>query len=506
MKLFTVEQIRAWDAYTIQHEPVSSVDLMERAASALTEWFLARHGSGSSAEGRATPQQVLVFCGMGNNGGDGLVVARLLLLAGWPVTVFVVRHAAQPSADFQINLERFEKLGTVHWIESQDPVFPEIQPDALIIDALLGSGLNRPASGILAETVRQINASGAPVISVDIASGLFADAPNGPDDPIVRPTHTVTFQRPKLAFLQPKLSEFVGEWHVLDIGLSSEFDQKTATSFSLTDASDIHRLNKPRSTFSHKGTYGHALLLVGSFGKIGAAVLAARACLRSGVGLLTVQVPGCGYDILQIGAPEAMCLVDPDPQRHTTVPDLSNYQAVGVGPGLGKDEPTKAFLEELLEKVATKNIPLVLDADALNLLSENGNLRQKLPPGSLLTPHPKEFERLAGPWTNDFEKLNLLKEFCQKHRVVVTLKGAYTAIGTPEGTVHFNTTGNPGMATGGTGDVLTGVLTALRAQGFSPVEAAVFGVYQHGLAGDRAAQLRGQSALVAGDLVEHLGW
>lgn len=500
MKLYTAAQIRAWDAFTIEREPVSSVNLMERAASALTDWLLVRH------ERVNNPPHIQLYCGMGNNGGDGLVVARLLRLAGWEVEVFVVRHAGRPSADFQTNLERFGHFGTVRWIEEPNPVFPEIPADALVLDALLGSGLNRPATGILAKAIQKINASGATVVAVDIASGLFADAPNGPDDAIVRPHHTVSFQRPKLAFLQPKLAPFAGEWTVLDIGLSPEFERQTETPFFLTDETEIQKFLKPRGRFSHKGTYGHALLVAGSFGKIGAAVLAARACLRGGVGLLTVQVPGCGYGILQTAVPEAMCLTDPDERVLSAVPDLGGYQAVGVGPGLGKDDRTKAFLEDLLETAAQARVPLVLDADALNLLSEDENLLKKLPADSLLTPHPKEFERLAGTWSNAYERLDLLRDFSRKTKSVTVLKGAYSAIGTPEGEVHFNATGNPGMATGGTGDVLTGLLTALRAQGFSAGDAAIFGVYQHGLAGDRAAAQRGQSALIAGDLVEHLGW
>lgn len=497
MKLYTAAQTRAWDAFTMEHEPVSSVNLMERAATALTGWLLAH---------APTSGRCYVFCGMGNNGGDGLVVARLLHQAGWPVRVFAVRHAERPSDDFQINLERFQALGKVSWVEEKEPAFPEIAPDDLVIDSLLGSGLNRPATGLLAKTIGKINESRATVVAVDIASGLFADAPNGPKDAIVRPRFTVGFQRPKLAFLQPGLAEFVGEWTVLNIGLSTDFDQQTETPFFLTDGAEMEPFLKPRSRFSHKGTYGHALLAVGSFGKIGAAVLAARACLRSGVGLLTVQVPGCGYGVLQTAAPEAMCLTDPDERVHTTVPDLKPYQAVGVGPGLGKDDRTKAFLEEVLVKAKRARLPLVLDADALNLLSADEDLLKKLPPDSLLTPHPKEFERLAGAWANDYERLNLLRDFSRKTGSVVVLKGAYTAVGTPEGQVHFNATGNPGMATGGTGDVLTGLLTGLRAQGFSAEDAAIFGVYQHGLAGDRAAEARGQSALIAGDLVEHLGW
>lgn len=503
MKLYTAAQTRAWDAFTIEHEPVSSINLMERAARALTNWLLTTL---PPTRGLRVGGRCCLFCGMGNNGGDGLAVARLLCQVGWPVAVYVVRHAERPSPDFQINLERFEHLGTVSWVDEPAPDFPEISPDDLLIDALLGSGLNRPASGILAKAIQHINESGATVVAVDIASGLFADAPNRPDDAVVRPHFTVGFQRPKLAFFQPKLAAFVGEWTVLDIGLSPEFDRQTDTPFFVTDEAAIQPFLKPRSRFSHKGTYGHALLAVGSFGKIGAAVLAARACLRSGVGLLTVRVPGCGYEILQTSVPEAMCLTDPNERVHTTVPDLKPYQAIGVGPGLGQGDPTKAFLEELLKKAAQANVPLVLDADALNLLSADPILLKSLPPDSLLTPHPKEFERLAGPWANDDERLNLLKDFSRKTKSVTVLKGAYTAIGTPEGEVHFNATGNPGMATGGTGDVLTGLLTALRAQGFSARDAAIFGVYQHGLAGDRAAGVRGQSALVAGDLVEYLGW
>jgi NAD(P)H-hydrate epimerase len=498
MHLYTAAQIRAWDAFTIEYEPVSSLELMERAAAALTDWLLENRAPAAGG--------CCVFCGMGNNGGDGLAVARRLRQAGWAVEVYALRHTRQPSPDFVANLERYEPFGPVHWLGETAPGFPRLPTDALLLDALLGSGLNRPAGGLLAETIREINASAATVVAVDIASGLFADAPNGPDDPIVRPAVTLSFQRPKLAFFQPGLAPFVGDWHVLDIGLSSDFDARTETPFFLTDEARIQALNRPRSRFSHKGTYGHALLAVGSFGKIGAAVLAARACLRSGVGLLTAQVPGCGYEILQTTAPEAMCLTDPHEHLHTTVPDLTPYQAVGVGPGLGKDPATKAFLAELLEKAAAARVPLVVDADALNLLSEDETLLKKLPPGSLLTPHPKEFERLAGRWANDYQRLALLQDFCRQTGSVVVLKGAYTAIGTPEGEVHFNPTGNPGMATGGTGDVLTGILTGLRAQGFSAKDAALFGVYQHGRAGDRAADRRGQSALVAGDLVEHLGW
>jgi NAD(P)H-hydrate epimerase len=496
MKLFTVEQIRAWDAYTIAHEPISSIDLMERAATAFTDWLLehVRQPNGLT----------YVFCGTGNNGGDGLAIARQLHRAGWAMEVWVVPQGGTPSPDFETNRQRYEALGTAEYLDGVNPeILSKLSKEDLVIDALLGSGLNRPASGLLSDAIGAINASGAPVVAVDIASGLFADRPNGPDDPIVRPTHTVTFGVPKLALLQPKRAEFVGHWHVVDIGLSTQFAELTPSPYFFTDEKTVPQL-PDREAFSHKGTFGHALLLAGSYGKIGAAVLAARACLRSGVGLLTVRVPRCGYGIVQTSVPEAMCLTDSDEEKLTRVPELKSYSALGLGPGWGRAPETARLLAELLD--AAQEVPCVIDADALNLLSDQKELLEKLPGNAILTPHPKEFERLTQPWKDDFEKLDRLRDFCQRHGVYVVLKGQHTAVGTPEGEVHFNSTGNPGMATGGTGDALTGILTALLAQGIAPHDAAIFGVYQHGLAGDRAAQRRSQSAMTAGDLIEELGW
>lgn len=490
MKIFSTSQIRAWDEYTITHEPISSIALMERASSAFVKWFCARFDN---------HQPIKIFCGMGNNGGDGLAIARLLHQQNYQVEVFLLKHSPQGSPDFETNLARFSSFLNPRWlVDSED--FPPLLPSHIIIDALLGSGLSRAASGTLADCIQHINQSTATIISVDIASGLFADFPNAPDNVIVKPTFTVSFQCPKLAFLLPQNADYVGDWQVVEIGLHPEY--KASTPYLYTPV--CPNIGNSRQKYAHKGSFGHALLIAGSYGKIGAAVLAAKACLRAGVGLLTVQLPRCGYDILQTSLPEAMVSPDWHWMVNTTVPDLKPYSAIGVGPGLGKDSFTLIMLKELLKSVES---PMVIDADALNLISENPELLSLVPHHSILTPHPKEFQRLLGKtWDNDFQKIEELRNFSQKHNVIVCLKGAHTAIALPDGSVHFNSTGNPGMATGGSGDVLTGIITALLAQGISPIESAIFGVYQHGLAGDRAAQKCTQPALIASDIINAMGW
>lgn len=502
MKILNVEQIRRLDAYTIDHEPIAPIDLMERASAAFVGWFV---------EHFPDDRSVKVFCGMGNNGGDGLAIARMLLKKGYSVEIWVVRHLRRQKDDFTINFKRLQLLTHVYFIEQVHQI-PVIGPQEVVVDAMLGSGITRPMEGITQQVAQCINDSGAMVVSVDVASGLFADRPNAPSDYIVRPTFTVSFELPKLAFMQPRLAPYVGEWCVVPIGLSSGFIEQCNTPYYYTFSFEARQLVRSRGKFAHKGTQGHALLIAGSYGSVGAAVLAARACLRSGVGLLTVHVPRCGYAIVQTAVPEAMCTTATDEQYVDTLFEaeaLRRYSAIGIGPGLGLEEHDRPLLmlEHLLDLPQLP--PLVLDADALNNLSAapGRKLLKKLPPDTILTPHPKEFERLLGhTWDNDYEKLDLLRAFCLTHRVIVVLKGAHTAVALPTGEVHFNSSGNPGMATGGSGDVLTGVITALLAQGYPPAQAAILGVYQHGLAGDRAAERVGMSALIASDLVEHLRW
>jgi NAD(P)H-hydrate epimerase len=350
--------------------------------------------------------------------------------------------------------------------------------------------------------VHHLNATQARVVTIDIPSGLFADAPQPADSAVVRARHTVSFELPKLAFLLPHNGQYVGQWHILPIGLNKEFIEQAEGQMHFIDATVLAGRLPARTRFAHKGTYGHALLLAGNTGKIGAAVLAAQACLRSGVGLLTLRVPAVGYTVAQTVVPEAMCLTDPNTDVVSELPDLTSYSAVGIGPGLGKENAPQNVLTQLLSEA---KVPLVLDADALNILAENRRLLSTLPPDSLLTPHPKEFERLTGPARDDYHRLELLRTFCQEYKCYTVLKGANTCLCTPDGTLYFNSTGNPGMATGGSGDVLTGILTGLRAQHFSPLDAALLGIYAHGRAGDLAAQEVGEAGLIAGDLVRFIG-
>jgi NAD(P)H-hydrate epimerase len=365
-----------------------------------------------------------------------------------------------------------------------------------LIDAVLGSGLSRPTEGVFAQVISCINQMDAIRVAVDIPSGLFADSPSSGE--IVNAHHTVTFQLPKLAFLFPENHKWVGRWHLVDVGLSKEFIKTaTASNYFVTEKS-IKKIIRPRDQFSHKGTYGHALLISGSYGKMGACILAAKAALRSGVGLLTVHVPTSGYSIIQTSAPEAMASIDVSENYFSSAPENLNYSSIGVGPGLGTNSETVIALAKVLKKFKK---PMVIDADALNMLSLNQELLELIPEECILTPHPKEFERMAGNWATDFERLELLRSFSMKLKSIIVLKGANTSIACPDGNVFFNSTGNPGMAKGGSGDVLTGILTALLAQGYSSQDSALLGVYLHGLAGDLAANEFGMNSLTATDLI-----
>lgn len=489
MKILDTNQIRQLDAYTIQHEPISSIDLMERASRAFVDWFTLHF---------PVTKKVGVICGTGNNGGDGLAIARMLDEWEYPVQVWIVRGGTPESADFTANLARLsEQIGLREMRSEKDDI--SFEGCDVLIDAIFGSGLSRPAEGVYARAIDLINDAPAMRIAVDMPSGLRADAPSS--GAIVRADFTVTFQLPKLSFLFPETYRYTGDWEAVDIGLSKAFIKQASTRYFYTRRKDVRRILRVRKTHDHKGTFGHALLIAGSYGKMGAAVLAGRAALRAGLGLLTVHIPKCGYTVLQSAVPEAMTLVDDDAEVFTEARGPGSYAAVGVGPGLGRDGRTAKALGDLLGDC---DKPMVLDADALNILAENRHLLTLVPAGSILTPHPKEFERLVGPWKDDFERLALQQRMAADLRVVVVLKGAHTAVATPGGEVHFNASGNPGMGTAGTGDVLTGILTGLLAQNYTPVEAAIAGVFLHGLSGDLAAAACGMDALIASDVIAHL--
>lgn len=485
LKILDMEQVRALDAWTISHEPVKSIDLMERACKAFVNWFTIRFD---------TTQRVGIVCGTGNNGGDGLGIARLLAEQDYSVSVWVVRGGKE-SPDFTTNLARLKTTIARTDFSSGTGALTGCE---VLIDAIFGSGLTRPAEALFAEAIQAVNQSRVVRVAVDIPSGLHADQHT--DGPVVRADFTVTFQLPKLAFLLSENAAFVGEWRRVDIGLDKTFIRNAEASRFYMTRKEARRILRPRRKFGHKGDFGRALLIAGGLGKMGAAVLASRGALRAGIGLLTVHIPLMGNSILQSSVPEAMVSLDPAEALFTKCPETEPFDVVGIGPGLGQSEQTVLALGEVLNE----GKPMVIDADALNLLSSHRELLHVVPPGSILTPHPKEFERLSGKWENDFDRLAKQLALARQLKSVVLVKGAHTAIATPEGDIIFNCTGNPGMATGGTGDVLTGVLTGLLAQGYSARDAAVLGVYLHGLAGDHAAQEKGVNALIAGDLVDFL--
>ncbi|MFW6227732.1 MAG: NAD(P)H-hydrate dehydratase, partial [Bacteroidota bacterium] len=479
MKIFNASQVRELDKYTIENLPITSIDLMEKASNAFVDKYTDLY---------PINRPVYVVAGTGNNGGDGLAVARLLLEKGFEVQAFVIRSGNKSSDDFNVNRQRLTNLIPVKEITNARDL-PQFPSTAVVIDALFGSGLSRPVEGLQAETIININKQGLEVVAIDIASGLMSDAPSQ-GEAIMQVQHTISFQLPKLAFFMAENEPFVGQWHIVDIGLLTDKIEQTATDFQMLQKNMLQDFLPKRRKHSHKGNFGRVLMIMGSKGKMGAAVLSARACLKTGCGLLTIHVPECGYSIMQTTLPEAMTLVDSNEAMFTEVPDLRKFDTLGIGPGLGTAEYTMDAYAKLLYQI--ENTPLVIDADGLNMLAKRRELLSLLPENTILTPHPKEFERIAGESNNSFDRINLQQEFARNHRVIVVLKGAYTTVATPQGSIYFNSTGNPGMATAGSGDVLTGIITSLLAQIKNAEKAAQLGIYIHGLAGDIAAREHGE--------------
>lgn len=493
MKILPIENVREADDYTIRHEPILSADLMERAAAQCYKWIKKRIKKSSG---------IKIVAGPGNNGGDGLVIARMLAQKEFRVEVIILRFSEKESDDFRINYDRLkgEKVNILEINDERN--FPEIDEGDVIVDAIFGSGLSKPVKGFVAEVIKMINSSKARVIAIDTPSGLFADQTSvDSGGAIIEADYTLSFQFPKLAFLFPENDSFVGEWTILPIGLHDEFIRDVEVGNFFVLKKDVRSVLKSRNKFSHKGTFGHALLISGSYGKMGAAVLAARASLRSGAGLVSAHIPGKGYEIMQTALPEAMVSIDESPEIFSQVPDISPFNAIAIGPGIGMEKQTQNALKLLIQN---SSIPLIFDADAINILGENKTWIPFVPKGSIFTPHPREFERLTEKTSDNFERNQLQRDFSVKYQVYVILKGAFTTLTTPSGKCFFNSTGNAGMATAGSGDVLTGVILGLLAQGYSPFEASLLGVYLHGLAGDIAGSDKGVDALIAGDIIESL--
>lgn len=495
MKIFNTSQIKACDKYTIENEPISSIDLMERAAMACIK-YLIRQAS--------VDDEFVIFCGKGNNGGDGLAIARHLIVRGYITRVYIINHQKEYSEDSRINLERLNEIKpdvvTVIEHESQLNTI-SIAPTTIIVDAIFGTGLNKPIEGICESAVNFINALPVKVISIDIPSGLYADKSNEKEDCIVRSSLVLTFQFPKLSFLMAQNKYYAPQFEILDIELSKTFINNESTAAYFVTKSDVKPLLKYRSKFSHKGSFGHALLISGTYGKMGAAVIAAKACLRSGAGLLTVHVPSRGIEIIQTSIPEAMASADTNPSIITELPVLDKISAIGIGPGIGTASETESVIKKLLNY---SSAPIVFDADAINILANNKTWLSFLPANSIITPHVKEFDRLTETHHNDFDRLNTARHFAVKHNCILILKGTYTIIAMPDSNVFFNSTGNAGLAKGGSGDTLTGILTGLIARGYTPAQAAILGVFIHGYAADLCLKKINIESLLASDVIAKL--
>lgn len=486
MKILTGNQIKDADAYTIENEPVGSLELMERASEAMAQWIC--HNIDQSA--------LLVFLvGKGNNGGDGLAMARILFHAGYNCEVYLTAEMKDLSYDCRFNLGRLPKNVSLSRIGNIS-----VAPGDIIIDAILGSGIKGKVTGGLREIIGHVNTLSNKVISIDVPSGMPTE--NGKrSDIVIHADVTLTIQFPKLSMLQPESGEFAGEIVVIDIGLDREFMEAAESPYYYINADFVAERLLPRAKFGHKGTYGHALLICGSKGMAGAAVLAAGAALRSGCGLVTVHIPESERAVIHTTNPSAIVSIDSHDVFSELPGDIEKYNVIGVGPGMGNALQTKKAIEELL----SAGRPMVIDADAINIIAENPELLRKIPEGSVLTPHIGELRRLIGEWGSDQEKRDKVIRLARQINSVLIVKGAHTMICTPDGKLLFNSSGNAGMAKGGSGDVLTGYLTGLISRGYNLVDAAVIAVYIHGKAGDKAAEYFGIEGMNSQDIIDFLG-
>lgn len=494
-KIFPCREIKEIDQYTIMNEPISSIDLMERAASFLYTQLMQIYKSRKIT--------YKVFAGTGNNGGDAVAIARMLHLDGFIVELYLVNFHGHITQETEMNIERFKNLENVHFFEVCDVnEMPVFKSGDVIIDGIFGAGLSRPIEGNYEKVVKIINNSGCEVVSVDIPSGLYGEDNSGNNmDSVVKATHTLTIEFPKLSFLFPENEKYVGRLSIVPINLHEDIIYSKESEYVILNKEYISEIVKPISRFAHKGTQGNALIVSGQVGMSGCTILSARAALRTGVGLLTMHTPMGTYKLIHMAVPEALLSIDKEELYISEIEVIENYKAIAVGPGIGTRETTMLALKNLLNRNTN---PLVLDADAINIISAHMDLMHCIPKNSIITPHIGEFDRLAGASNSNYERLKKQKQFAHKYGIVVVLKGAYTSIASPDNILYFNSTGNQGMATAGSGDVLTGMLTSLLAQGYEPLHAAKLGVYLHGLAGDKAAEEKGYHALIASDIVDFI--
>ncbi|WP_432410737.1 NAD(P)H-hydrate dehydratase [Rasiella sp. SM2506] len=494
MKIFSAKQLHEADKVTTEKHGITKLDLMERAGTQIFNWLHSR------MQGAQVP--VHIFCGIGDNGGDGLVLGRMLHEHGYNVHVYVANFTDKRSKCFLANYDRIKEV-TKKWpkLMTSEEDFPDINPEDIIIDAIFGIGLNRAPEGWVKQLIQYLNGKKSFKLSIDIPSGMYADQALADPEAVIKASHTLTFQAPKLSFFLPETGKFVPYFEVLEIGLDPEYLHETEALAQIIAKPEAQQFYKQREKYAHKGDYGHTLIVAGSYGKIGAAILSTKAAYKTGSGLVSAFIPECGYPILQSSVPEAMTITDKEHQIITHIEVDFEPTSIAVGMGMGTKAETVSALEELF---STTKSPLVIDADALNCISAHESLLKKIPELSVLTPHPGELKRLIGTWKNDFQKLEKTKNFAKKHNVIIVVKGANTIV-VVENRLYINTTGNPGMATGGSGDVLSGMIAGLLSQGYDPLIASVFGTYLHGSAGNIATQAIGFEALTASDLIENIG-
>jgi len=492
MKILNSQQTQLVDKYTIENQPIKSINLMEKAANKCYNWI----------QKNIEATSFKVFVGPGNNGGDGLAIARMLYNSKYRVEVYILNITKKYSEDFDENLKRLIEIPDFLIFKLKNITdFPTIFEDDVIIDAIFGSGLNKPVSGLVADVINLLNEKSKTIIAISTPSGLFTEQNHVEPQTIIKANYTLTFQSPFLSFFFGENYDYVGEFIVLPIGLDEKFIETLECNYLTIEQDFIKKILKPRKKFSHKGNYGHGLLIAGSLGKMGAAVMAAKACHRTGIGLLTVHTPKCGCEILQTTSHETMLSVDQQEEHSSDFYDLTPYKTIAIGPGIGLKRPTRLMLKVLIE---TYKCPTIFDADAITIIADNKDWLNKITKNSIFTPHPREFERLIGTSQNNFERSQKASDFSRKFSVYVVLKGAHTEIYCPDGICYINTTGNPGMAKGGSGDVLTGMILSFLTQGYTEKEACLLGVYVHGLSGDLAASKYGVISMQPTDLIKSI--
>jgi len=490
LPLLTSAQIHQADKYTIEHEPISSVNLMERAAKAFVGWFVNRFADRDRA--------ISVYCGTGNNGGDGLAIARILHDHQYKnINVKITRFSDRSTDDFNANLERLPVSIPSTEIRTDDALPAE--DSHIIIDAMLGSGLNKPLAGDYERVVKYLNGLHKTIVAVDVPTGFFTEGDIDPDATALKTDLAITFQQPKISFLLPEAGPYLKCWEAVNIGIDEKFICSLNSPYQFVQEKDIRRMLKPRHRFSNKGSYGHALIVAGQAKTMGAALLSASACALAGCGLTTACVPESGLVALNSYMAEIMAVI----RQGNDLPEISwdKFTTMGIGPGLGDDDNTLALLTYIFTHYKK---PMVIDADALNVISAHKQLWQLIPAGSVLTPHMKEFDRLFGEHANWWQRLQTATGKAKELKLCIILKNDYTITATPEGKAYFNSTSNPAMASGGMGDVLTGVVTALLAQNYTPEEACIIGNYIHGKAGDELALPNRMNVVLPGRLAAQL--